>query len=72
MEVRDIAVSMLVDLPHWIDTEMHEAHMQQRQLANRLGVHPRTVSCWIRGVTQPNAEMLLRMIMVFGYRISEE
>lgn len=69
--MRDLAVSIMVDLPSWLRRELGERGMQQRELADRLGVHARTVGLWCRGKTTPNAEMLLRMFVLFGYRVTE-
>lgn len=47
------------------------AGMDQRDLANELGIAVQTVSSWETGARRPNIDMLIRLTEIFGCTADE-
>lgn len=43
----------------------------QRELANRMGVHPVRINQWLTGSNSPRLSVLERMAEVLGVRVAE-
>ena len=47
------------------------AGLTQTELADRMGVHPQTISKWERGISQPDISQLAALASALGVSIEE-
>ncbi len=52
--------------PVWLNHLLLERGLTQRQVAQELGVTPKTVSRWLRRQSQPKYPQLVRIAATFG------